>query len=497
MAATDIPFNVTLLKVTPQMTSMMRPVRVLDFFETASGDFHPDGLFSVPIFGRVGDEMRDRRFSYIDLKMNVFHPVIFERICQLKTLYRSIMAGERYAKWDTQLKDFVPADELDGETGYSFFMRHWKDIHFIRNESDIRNQRIDLIERYKEAAVTSKVLVLPAGMRDIEIDYTERMTVGDHNDSYRKLLSLSRSVGEYEDPDSIKALDLPRWMMQQAFNELYQGIIDILIGKKGFLQNKWASRRIFDSTRNVITAMDHSVEDLGSPYGVRFTDTIVGLWQMSRNVLPKTIHYLRTSYLERIFGYGDLQSRLVNMDTLSSDIVVLESTDYDRWTTVEGLEKIVVSYKDVTIRDRPIVINGKDRVPYYLALVYRGPDPTGRKVFRVFSDINELPEGWDRKYVHPITLIELIYLSGYRYWNDFAGFVTRYPVTGTESIYPTTIYLKTTMRGERRFELNEQWEVDDDSMPALEYPTFGNPTTYQDSAVIPSPRLSGLGADLI
>lgn len=491
MSASKLPFNVSILQLTPDQLKTMRPVTVLDFFENASGDFHDDGLFSVPIFGRVGSEDRDRRFSYIDLKTQVLHPIIYERLCQLKNLYRGILAGTHFAVWDDELKDFKPSNELDGDTGYSFFLRHWKDIRFIRNNSDIREQRIRLVEKYRDIGVTDKILVMPAGLRDIEIDQTERMKVSEHNSAYRKILSIARTIGDVENPNEHPALDLPRRLMGQAFVELYQGIERILTGKKGFIQDKWSSRRIFDGTRNVITAMDHSVEDLQAPNATRFTDTVVGIWQLSRAVLPKTIHYLRTAYLDQIFGFGDMQARLVDPQTLTAEIVTLASDQYDRWATVEGLEKTVVRFKDVTIRDRPIMVGDR-----YLALIYVGPHPqTGQQSFRVFSDINELPEGFDRKYVRPINLVELLYLSGYRYWNDFVGFVARYPVTGVDSCYATTLYCRTTTVGEVRAELGPDFEPLGDDYVAYEFPVYSDPTSYQDSLVIPSVRLSGLGAD--
>lgn len=491
MTVNRLPFNVSILKVTPEMMRIMRPVTVLDFFENASGDFHEDGLFSVLIFGRVGDEARDRRFSYIDLKASIFHPVIFERLCQLKNLYRGIISGDQYAVWDEQARDFKPSNELDGETGYAFFTRHWEKIRFVRNNSDVRNQRIDLIEKYRDVALTDKMLVMPAGLRDVEIDKSERMKVGEQNAIYRKVLSAARTIGNFDNPNEQAVLDGPRLMMMRAFNELYESMQQMLTGKKGFLQDKWASRRVFDGTRNVITAVDHSVSDLNAPNALRFTDTVVGLWQLSRAVLPKTVYFLKTQYLQSIFDYGDSQARLVDPATLNAEIVSLASDDYDRWMTVEGLEKQVARFRVVSQRDKPLRVGDR-----YLALIYAGPLPgTALQAFRVFSDINELPAEFDRKYVRPINMVELLYLSGYREWNNFCGTVTRYPVTNLDSCYPTTLYCRTTTVGEVRVELGEDWQPIGEDHVAYEFPIYGKPTTYQDSLGIPSIRIAGLGAD--
>ena len=60
MKRVEVPFNITLLQLPPERLNGIRPIRALDFFEGSSQNFHPDGLFSVEIFGRVGDERRNR-----------------------------------------------------------------------------------------------------------------------------------------------------------------------------------------------------------------------------------------------------------------------------------------------------------------------------------------------------------------------------------------------------------------------------------------------------
>lgn len=485
MKRTDIPFNVSLMDLTPDRLRTMRPVTALDYFENVSGEFHDDGLFSVGIFGRVGDEVRDQRFSYIDIKVDIFHPVIYDRLVQLRGLYRGIMAGTHYAKWDAELSDFVISDEVTGQTGYTFFASHWRDIKFQTNRSDIREMRIALIEKYKATAMTNKILVMPAGLRDIEVDQSGNMKEGDINAIYRRILSISNTVAATESNATSASLDTPRHLLQMAFNELYEHIENMLTGKKGFIQNKWASRRVFDGTRNVITAMDHSTEVLGGINAPRFTDTVVGLYQLSRAMLPVTIYFLLNGYMKEVFSHGDGRARLIDPTTLKSEVVPVPSAAFDRWTSEEGLQKVIASYAQVSLRNRPLMIENR-----YVALIYAGPDQT----FKVFYDIDELPEHLDRQYVRPINLVELLYLSGYRRWNDYCGFVTRYPVTGVGSCYPTTLYVKTTMVGEVRTELGSDWLPMGEGYVAAEFPTY-QPLAYLDSLVIPSPRLGGLGAD--
>ena len=480
-----LPFNIELLKIDDRLTALMKPVKSLDYYENVDGSLHEDGLFSISIFGRMGDEARDRRFSYIDLRTTIFHPVIYRALIKLKGLYKGIMAGTAYATWNAKERDFENADELSGKTGFQFFLAHWKDIKFRQTGSAIRDQRIKLIEKYKDRALTDKALVLPAGLRDIEVDDSGRRVVGDINKSYQKLLAVSRTIAKTDSMSDNPALNLPRHLQQMTFNTIYETLEKMLSGKRGFIQSKWGSRRVFNGTRNVISAMDTSTDYLGGPKAPKFTDTILGLYQATRALLPVTIHALKTGYLERIFAEGNGKARVVDPETLHGELVDLSSQTYDRWTTVEGLEKVVASYGEKSLRDKPVLLDG-----YYLALIYVGPDNT----FKVFSDINELPVEFDRKYVRPITLLEIIYLSGYRIWNDYYCFVTRYPITDLGSCYPSTLYVKTTVNSEVRQELGDDWQPLGPEYQALEFPTY-NPPAYLDSQVVSSTRLAGLGAD--
>lgn len=488
MSLQELPFNVEIFQPSPEHLRLMKPVTSTDYYENTKGELHEEGLFSISIFGRIGDEVRDRRFSYIDIKTEVFHPIIYNRLVRLKKLYQGILNGDQYAVWDAERKDFVLANELAGQTGFAFFCQHWKDIEFARNKSDIRDMRANLVEKYRDKGLTSKIMVLPAGLRDIEVDENGRTNVNEINDLYRKLLSISRVLPDHDGIKNDPAHNLARRLLQGCFNDIYDMLESMLAGKEGFFQGKWSARNVTNSTRNVITAMDTSVAELGSPNAPRFTDTIVGLWQLSKAVLPLTIHHLMKGWLSQAFAYGNRTARLVDPVTLRSELVDVSSDAYDRWNTVEGLEKVVASYKELSLRNKPVLIDGR-----YLALIYA---PKDRAVFRIFGDIDELPPELDRKDVRPLNLMELLYLSGYQMWNEQVGTVTRYPIINVGSCYPTTVYVKTTVVGEVRRELGPDWQFmsNDEKYVAPEFPTY-EPLAYQDSLVIPSTRLAGLDAD--
>lgn len=478
------PANISILHITEERLQAVKPVTVLDIFQSGT-NFHDDGLFSTLIFGRVGTEERDSKFSYIDVKVRVFHPFIYKNLCKLKNLYKGIMAGREYAVWDEKIKDFVKADQLTGQTGYHFFFSHWEKIKFKRNASHIRDSEIDLIEKYKAIATTSKIMVIPAGLRDIELDELGRHKQSEINDFYRKLLNISNAIpagGIVEDP----IVNNSRHSIQLAFNELYDYILNIIEGKKGFIQSKWGRRKVQNGTRDVLSAADCSTSVLGGPRTVSINHTIAGLYQVVKGTLPIIQHELLSGFLSEVFSLGENRARLVNPQSLRLEEVELSSQSIDRWFTGEGLEKVINNLGEAHNRNRYIKIEG-----YYLGLVYKGPNGD----FKLFNDLDTVPSelGDIRKYIHPITYGELFYITGFKRWKETPAYVTRYPVTGGQSIYPSWLYVRTTAKSELRYELNHMWERTGEI--AAEYPDTKQVKWIDTMSPHPS-RLAGLGGDL-
>jgi hypothetical protein len=478
-----IPFNIYILVLTPAKLAGLKPIRALDIFDGATGNFHEDGLFSPSIFGKVGDELRQKRFSYIDIKLQIFHPVIYRALAALKGLYEEIMTGSSYAVWNSEISDFERSDAVNGQTGYNFFVKYWERIQFQQTGSTQREQLIMVIEKNKDNALLSKVVAMPAGLRDVEIGANGRVTEDEINNSYRKLLSIANTINDSVVKTNPDLLNVSRISLQRTFNEVYANIESRLEGKHKLILGKWASRRIMNGTRNVITAMQTNVGYLGGPGTISFNHTIVGLYQAMKAVMPMARYRIRNGFLSKVFTSPELPAKLVNKKTLSAEMVELNSQYFERYATDEGIEKIITAFNEEELRDKPIEIEGR-----YLGLVYKGPDGT----FKVIQDIAELPPNRSAKDVSPITFCQLLYISTYTDINRYPMLITRYPVTGVGSIYPSTTYVKTTVKAEVRKELNEQWEPMGDDHVAYQFPTIG---PYVNSVSPHSSRLGGLGAD--
>lgn len=484
MKRTEIPFNITLLQLNDQLLMGLRPVTALDFFDGSTSQFHSNGLFSTETFGKVGDERRNYLYSFIDIKVEVIHPVVYKALGDLKRLYIEIINGTSYAVWDEFEKDFLKSDQLNGQTGMYFFLSHWNELVFKGTGSITREENTKLIYKYRKTALNRYIVVLPAGLRDLELNEHNRVSENEINTIYRRILSLSNTISESTSKSSPEILDTPRLHLQLAFVDLYLLLEGLVKGKKKLMLGRWATRRIFNGTRNVITAMDTSVSYLGAPGNPGFNSTIIGLYQYLKATLPVSIYQIRR-FLDSMFMDVNQPAKLINKESWKSEEVLLHSRYYNQWSTNEGIERIITSFKEESIRNKPIEIDG-----YYLALLYKGPDGS----FKVLSGIEELPEGRSRKDVRPITFTEFLYLSVYKDSSKYPGLVTRYPVTGIGSIYPSRTHLKVTLQSEKRIRLDNQWQPMGEEYAAYDFPIAKS--AFVNSMVPHGSRLQNLGADL-
>jgi len=487
MQRLDIPVNVGLLEMTPQRLAATKQIRALDIFEGGTVNFHEEGLFSTSAFGRVGSDERDLKFGFIDIRTTIFHPFFYYQLVNLKGLYRGIMSGKSFAIWDEAEKDFISSDPATGgQTGYQFFMEHWEKIQFKKTGSDVRDLRIQFIQKNKGKCLVSKVPVIPAGLRDVQIEENGGVKEGEINEMYRALIQISNGINTTT-VGNTRVLDTSRHSLQMTMNKIFDFIIGLIEGKNGFFMDRFSARRITNGTRNVLTSMDTSQSFLGGVASPDINSTGLGLFQTLKAALPIAKHHILKGWISRAFNSAEGNANLVNASSLRREIVKVTSTTIDRWTTSAGIEKVINAYREVSIRNKPILIEG-----YYLGLLYEGPDDT----FKIFGDITELPpeNRFDKKNVRPITFSDLLYISTYRILPKLVVYNTRYPVTGDGSIYPSKPFVKTTLRATSKMELGEDWQPLGREYIAPEFPDHTTDLYFDSCSVHPS-RYAGLGAD--
>ncbi len=476
------PTNITLLNPNKVAWALMQPVTSTDINEGITNNLHEEGLYSTTIFNRVGSKERDRTESFIDVKIPIFNPTYFKALIQLKGLYSAIIRGSEYALWDDNETDFIKSNMLEGETGYGFFMTHFYKLEPKLNESFKRKQRVDLFNRFKDIALTHRLIVIPAGIRDIQIQPSGGISEPEINELYRKLLFRARGVFVTKGDENNPIYDNVRWGIQSAYLDIDEFIFRMSDGKRGFFQRKVANRGTVGATRNVITARKVSIANADEDDGADVNSTDIGVYQALLAFEYVARYCLLNGWLARVFTVGSPTAKLVNPKTFEYEYVEVDNNIVDKWTSSDGLNKLFNGFNNRLLRNKPIKING-----YFLGLIY----DDGKKV-KMVGDVNELPDGYDKKYLTPMTYMELFYLSTYKEIQSKLVQNTRYPITGVGSIYPAKVIIKPTDNAEKRLILDDDWEVQD---VCHQYPIKEDNPSYYDAMSTDSAKDKLLGAD--
>ena len=489
--ASKIPFNVDVLFLQQANLRLLTQVTSMDTFVGQTKNFNPEGLYSTTIFGVQGTRERKLRFAYIDLRTPIITPVIYKALLAVKPLYGEILAGKAFATWNPVVKDFVRANALEGRTGFSFFVEYLADLEFPNNETESRQDAVALLTKYRDRMLMRYFLVIPAGYREYERSDDGREMTNEINEFYLSLIGISNTINLATYAVSPQAFDAQRRNMQQRVMDLYDLFSRMVEGKRGVIVGKFASRKVNNGTRNVITSMSTTSARLGDPNNVTMNDTMAGLYQVARALAPLTFYQLRDRFLSQVMSVPGTPAKLCDPQSLTTTRAFLKSEEYSKWLSEEGLETFINGFSDESLRHKPVMVGG-----YYLGLTYRGPNGT----FALIGGVDELPENnpdFLPEHCTPITNAELLYHALYPIARRHYAIVTRYPITGPGSSYPSRIYLKSTISSEVRREIDistgEPISLPFGVTQAGEFPVLGSP--FFNAMSPHGSHLGGLGAD--
>lgn len=485
-AIDKLPFNIDLLQVQESDLSKVGKISESKIFDNMN-NFHSEGLFSTTIFGAVGSEYRAQMFGYIDLKITIFHPLVYYAIINLKAFYKQIAEGKVTAIFNPKTGEFEKSNSEEASTGIYFLYSHTKQLKFEKNQSDKRNFLIDMFNEAvrKNNYSLRYLLVIPAGIRDYIVDENGKPQEDEINSFYRRLISQSTLVNEITAKKTPEVYDSLAIGMQNTTLELFEYLKSLLEGKNKLILGKWLSRKIFNSTRNVLSSSIDKSSNVNDQNRLGYNQCLVGLHQFIRAAVPKSTYEIKNKYIKNVFIENSSRAILVNTKTLLKEEVENSSMqkEYDLWTSSEELLKTISMLENLTNRNDPIVLNkGK----HYLGLLYRDD-----KYFKFFSSIDELPDTFSKDKVTPVSLGELMYMSVYDMNGKYPGFVTRYPITGYGSVYPAYVKFITTTESDTLEELDENWFPS--GKIASSFPRK-NSNYFNTCAVHPS-HLGALGGD--
>lgn len=491
----DDPVNITIMDVATFIHErQVLPVTSSLTLEPSTNLYHSEGLYSETIFGSVGSPDRMLRFGYIELNTYIFNPKIFKLITQLGGIYKDIMSGTAYAVFDPVTKNFErvigdPQSTEGADTGYSFFMRHFHELVFSTTESSKRDERIEVIEQYKNQALMNRYLVEPAGLRDITNDSSGRLVQDDVNKLYASLLLYTRSI-----PKGSQSVlyDSVRYQIQSKAQEIFEYIENFLDGKRGFIQGSFARRKVAMGTRNVITAAPFIAASPEDPQLLKTDDVMVGVYQTIKGLQPYTKHVWNTLFVAPIFKTESV-SQIALSDPKTGKLVYtsISPAVRDVWTSSEGVDKLINSFRNTDLRRKPVIVTDVEGKDYALLLVYDEGDTVA-----FCRSIDDLESRWPTKIVRsklrPITYIELFYLIAETISIGKHAIVTRYPVIEQGSSYVAEIHVVSTTPS-RSVEMINLLSPELPPMILKQYPVIGSP--YMDAMMVHPSKLAALGGD--
>jgi hypothetical protein len=246
-------------------------------------------------------------------------------------------------------------------------------------------------------------------------------------------------------------------------------------------------------TRNVISVASYITQRPDDPQALNPNATKVGVFQTMKALQPLIVHGFRTIFINPVFGESSSQNvPLIHPKTYLLSYQTITEEERLKFTSAEQIDNWISRFRNIDMRDHPIIVRDVDNKPFYLCLVYDEGDKI--TLFRSITDLKSMlgETKIDMLRVHPITWIETFYLITANAAKGRHGFVTRYPVLHDTSCYPTTIHVASTTPA-RVVTLVNLLDPEAEPIVYPEYPILGSP--YLDTVVPHSARLSGLGGD--
>ena len=481
------PLNIKILKINDGPFTDLKKIDSLRIFEKGgSQNFEKRGLFSTEVFGRVGSEDRQTRMGVVDLKINLIHPIAYRAINELNKLYADIINGNVYVKFNEETKNFDYSTPDEGGRGYEYFMKYFKSIDWGKNDSQHRNKKIEILEKFSmDQLIFKNFPVLPAGLRDYTVK-DGKPSEDEINDFYRSILRKASILDNYNLKSSAEAhaLDPLRSSMQKTVMDIFGYLETLIYGKTKLIAGKYAKRSIMEGTMNVATPSTSYITDTNSEYKVSYNDTVLGMYQFLKMIMPFFTYAIKTRFLNNIFEQYTNNAKLINPKTLKTEIVAVSNNTRNKWLTRDGLNDILNKLFNKNIMESPVILEG-----YYLCLLYKKDD-----IVSVIFNTDILPDNIKEKDLYPITYAELFYLSIQKEAMEkkFPTFVSRYPTAGQGGVYPSRVYLRTTVVS-KTIKLVEDLHMPENYSKVYEYPSIGE--AYYNTMSAHGTHIARMGMD--
>jgi len=386
----------------------------------------PNGLLSTDIFGI---SMKDRKttYAYIDLGSEFLHPFIYKLLKRLNRNFESLVHSTKNFK----IENGVLVEDENGETGLAFLYKNWEKLNFTKNDSLMRNERVDVLNAYtKKELFTRYWLVIPAFYRDVNLQSMGKGTISHHeiNDKYARLIRLSsiiKSNNEFS-----YTLGTTTAKIQESLVEIYDLLKSKIEKKHGMIRKNILGKSIDYGGRVVISAPTFHAES--------YKDMPVDLYHVGVPLsyccslfTPFITAWVRNFFRREFEQIGE-QYPLAQKDGTVRYVKLKEpETYFDDEMIKKQIDRFIKAAID---RFAPIEVPVDDDKLEYININF---------VARHYSKDN--PDSLSTIINRPITWCDILYQAAYEVCTDKMVYITRYPIVDYFGTFPCKIHVMSTI----------------------------------------------------
>ncbi len=391
-------------------------VSSMNIYNPDGVSFNDTGLGSVTIFGDPTRPERKFRMGYINLNDIFIHPFVFTVISRLRRDIIELSEGRTQFKVENKKLIKLKPDETypKSGTGVKWLYSMWDEIDWSPVQGGAKgsnDQREFLVSLKKEEVFIDKWMVLPAFFRDIDIQSNKK---NEFNTMYLRMLGLASSIKEtknifYNDMMVTKAhIDMQRLLL-----EIMNFFTSMIGGNKGFIHKHIMGKSQDFSARLVISAPNYN-SNTAETVEVDFHTSAIPLSTVISIFAPFIKFGVKRYVLNKINSSEFIMTENENGQFVSKKLA-------EHWGNVlqeENLSRLIKLYTE----------SPDHRLDLFEVELEDG------SMTPIYYTDDRLP-----KKSKPINLTELFYIVACDTVQDKHIYITRYPITDYNSIYPSKI----------------------------------------------------------
>ena len=387
----------------------------------------PDGMLSLEIFGMTSQE-RKENYAYISLHDYFLHPYIYKILLRLDRKIEAVVKGTR--NFTINNEGQIVEDEINGSNGCRWLYDNWEKIKFKRNESNVRNERINLIEAYdKNVIFIKRWIVIPAFYRDVNFQNADSGKLS-HNvltDLYCKLLRFANMVQSTSEFDFMVSAN--KGKVQDTLVEIYNFFKQKLEKKNGLIRKSLLGKTIDYGVRAVIAAPEFRNNRYDDNI-VDFTHCAIPIALICTLFYPFMLHELRNFFNEI---YESLNYKIEDLSQYNKKLSgSADLLDFNFYYSEEYFKKMMDGFTrtyDDRFKKIEIPLRQEQMYPVYYKIRLEKEDGT--------------------EVVRDMTITDVLFIVANRAAADKHVFLTRYPITNHLGSFTSKINISSTTQTEK------------------------------------------------